>query len=110
MAKRVNVKGKATTLRPPGNPPHKIAAATGVITRSGAPGLGKLMEEAQQAAILQAAEDGISDPDEVKELMRAAREETKAEYERKAAADAAVREKEAAARTAAAPAAKTTKR
>lgn len=58
----------------------KIIEAVGVSAKSSLPGLGKIIEAAMSAAILKAAEDGVTDPVKVKELMMIARAAAKAAY------------------------------
>lgn len=67
-----------------------IVSAVGIVARSGSPRLGKLLEEAMSAAVLKCAEEGITDPDEIRARMLAWRDRTKEAY-RKAEAEAAER-------------------
>jgi hypothetical protein len=49
----------------------RIAEAVGIVAKSskGGPSRSKRLEEAMSAAVLKAAEDGITDPAEIKKLM-----------------------------------------
>lgn len=52
-----------------------IVQATGIAVFSGNPERKKRVEDAMKAACEQAAADGITDPDRVRELMLRARDE-----------------------------------
>jgi hypothetical protein len=56
----------------------KIAEAAGSAS-AGASGAGSIIEAAMTQAIVAAAEAGITDPGEIRELMHAARVKAKAE-------------------------------
>lgn len=75
---KVGPDGKMT-VGSPGAAPH-IAAAVGVAVRAPDRGLGKAIEAAMSAAIEQAAKDGVTNDDEVRARMQAAREKARAEY------------------------------
>lgn len=91
-AKRVAVKGKATTLPPTSKPPaSKIVAGTGVVARSGTPGRGDVIQKAMEQAIVDAREEGINDDDEIRERMRAAAKDAGKKFDAAAAKAAAAK-------------------
>lgn len=61
-------------------PQGRVVRAVGTASISSTPGLAKAIEGAMSAAVLDAAEKGITDPDKVRALMMAAREHAKANF------------------------------
>jgi formaldehyde-activating enzyme involved in methanogenesis len=57
-----------------------IVEAVGIVARSGVPGLGKVMEEAMAQAVLDAMSEGITDQDEIRARMAAARDKARDEF------------------------------
>jgi hypothetical protein len=72
----------------------KIVSAVGVSANAKDKNLAKAMEAAMADAIMQAREEGITDDDEIRERMKQAREQVKAEYEARASAATAAAAKD----------------
>lgn len=77
-------------------PEPKTVEAVGTAGAGGAKGLGRRIQEAMDAATIKAMEDGITDPDEIRELKLKARGEAKEAHAKeeaeRLAAEAAARE------------------
>lgn len=60
----------------------KIVSAAGVavIKRPGLPNLGNAIQRAMEAAILKAAEDGVTDSDQIRARMLEARNKVKSDF------------------------------
>lgn len=59
---------------------EKIVEAVGTVYKSNVPGLGKMMEDAQAAAILKCYAEGITDPEAHSAAMAAARADIKEKH------------------------------